>query len=1414
MKKLLRRALAMTLVVILLCVSIVMPQNSGLGLGMAQNVSAVAGTAIAKAAGTYLLQRSYAEISAYAIANDVPVLGGVAKLMLTPEQRANMKQRAQVEQILESVTAIERSVANMEAQISTINLRLNTLSKEIAELQAAVEHMEWQVIALNQKISQQEAAIALNSSVQSVQAIAGKYKAAWKSYETMVETAQKLAGLQAELETTTDTLKRTELEEKIKAANSASDLACNAFINIMNEGGGFAFASDIGDLQNRMWNADNPTASYLGAYEAYLRQNTPFEHQIIGPLQLAMQSCTDTMTQILTLYTEYYTCMRTKYPDDARYKNYTDAYFKAFHEQLLQSVEEMANSTGFAEYMIPAPLAEEELKAIQEVDPTFPVPECIDSSVTVNGKSYPCYKVRSNSDGQYYLILKSYFPKDQLVQSVSVNYVSTGTNKIYRPVGSLDHQYTDDGQYRLISNEERPYFVTTAYVGLVSHLRLEGGLTALPQEESYFLLRNSSADVYDAGTIWQMQVLDGGQMGTAGAASFSSKAVHEGTAGTKMLAIYRAVATDDRYTDGQWKVLDKVQLEGREITVRDGQVLDLTGITVDLNNVTIRVLGSGTIVSNPKIRLKNSAVYICTDQPVTIKNLNITAKHLGLAAIQVTAKNANIRFEGTNSAAGNTNDSINKVELLTNFVPGNPIAASHGMYLPNTATVTVAGTAAFTGAGGGAGICVNGAVSFVGEGQNATLSATGSKRVVSGVYVDASPEAVGAGIGGSLSATVKTTTTTTSNGTTTKRTLDLGLSNHYIGSKAVISLSGLTVKASGVSSDYCKSDDIGGVTAGNKTYSVSAGGKISNCVVEAANSRISYNIAAKNDGNVFKPETYTINAYTHGSNGVTSKGISIRLYGSLGKSGWISLSDCGKDRGDWSGSFTTNSVGTLQKIEVKTNADNYWFPGKITVSAKFGGETITVYGGRWIGQAEKTLSPSDNIYCVTITTSNDTNAGTDANIGLFLQDNDGTKTDELDLSELSYNKNAFEKGDVESFYIYAPNDFGECRHAFLSSDHKNAAAGWKVSKIEIKKVQGGTDGYTVSPDYWYEYAATVNFGKYSGKTGAYKIEVQTGSNRGAGTNSNIRIKLHGNAHSKNTDYINMSDMAGSGDDFEKNDLDCFKIGFNINAIGDLQSITIDKDSSGVGADWYLSSIKITEIVADGQQAKEYTFDYNGWIYTDPVNIKVSSGTVIKTNTFIDPEILKGLEILEDGTYELTVDRSVTISEEILATLQETGKKLTVIMTNEEKPIYAVSFDGTQIVDYYSVTLPKGHGFADGNAKLTLLSGNPLPAGTTVRIYGENLGFLDTDKLVLWARDELGNWTEDGLLVNENGLIEIPLKDGKELLISKQGTDLPSVEKDPEAIPPTGDPLGHVFVLLIVAAAAALVIWAQKKRFVK
>lgn len=1414
MKRTFRRTVSLLLAVLMLCMGVISPSSGGRGIGLGQEVSAISGAGIAKGIGMYVLQRSYQEIAAFSIAHDVPVLGGIAKLMLTPAQRADMKQRAQVEQILESVTKIEASVANLETQLHAVNAQLNKLSDEIAELKAAVEQMQWQMIALEQKLSQQEAAIALNSSVQSVQEIAGKYKAAWRSYQVMINAAKQLAALQEEKKATTDAVRLAELETEIKAADANAVMARNAFINVMSEGGGFAFASDLGNLQSRVWNPDNPTASYLGAYEAYLRQNYPFEHQMTGELLLAAQSCTDTMTQIFTLYTEYYSYMNAANSEDSDYSGYTPEYFTAFHAQLLDSIDEMANSTGFADYMIPAPMQAEELEKIRAVDPDFMPPECIDSSVTINGKSYPCYKVRANNDGQYYLILKSYLPKDQMVQAVSVKYTSSRGEKIYRPSAYLDHLYTDDGQYRLISDGERPHFVSTAYTALISHLRLEGALPELPQDAEHFLLYSNVPRSYNIGTGWEMSALDAAQMGTARAAIFTSNAVYDGTAGKKVLAIYRSVATDDRYRDGRWNVADKVQLENQEITVRDGQVLDLSGITVDINNVTIRFLGEGTIISNPKIRLNNSSVQISTDQPVTIKNLNITAKNMDLAAIRVSAKDAKIRFEGANSISGNVSGSINKLAIHTSYVPGNPIAVSHGMYLPLNASVTVAGSAAFTGSGGGAGICVNGSVTFNGEGAGAVLTATGSKSSFSDSYFDYHPQSVGAGIGGCFSGCVKVTTTTSSTGAiTTKTALDLGLSTDYIGSKAVINISNLTVRASGADAEHCKSDDIGGVTANKTVYDVGDGGKLSNCVIEAANSRISSKIAAKNDGNVFKPETYTISAYTHGSNGVTSNGVSIRLHGSRGSSGWISLSDCGNDRGDWSGTFHTNSVGTIQRIEAKTNADNYWFPGKIQISAKYGGESITVYGGRWIGQSAKSLSPDDNIYTVTITTSDDANAGTDADISLLLQDDNGTQTEIIELSNICYQNNAFEKGDVETFYIYAPNDFGECRHAFLKSNHSNPAAGWKVEKIEINKVQGGSDGYTVSPNYWYEYAATVNFGKYSGKTGAYKIEVKTGNKSGAGTNSDIRIRLHGDAYSKNTVYINMSDMAGGGDDFEKNDLDCFNIGFNINAIGDLQSITIYKNNGGVGPDWYLSYIKITEIVADGQQAKEYTLDYDGWIYDDPVKIKVSSDAVIKSESFIDRDILEGLEILEDGTYELTVDRSVTISEEIMATLQETGKKLTVIMTNEEKPVYAVSFDSTKIGDYYSVTLPKGHGFTDGNAKLSLLSGNPLPAGTTVRIYAENLGFQITDELVLRAKDELGQWVEESTLTIVDGVIHIPLKDGKELLISKKDADLPSAEADPEDIPQTGDVFEPALYLMFVAAVLLVVVF-QRKRTMK
>lgn len=1410
-----------------------------------------------------LASRAWQELAAYSIANDVPGLSTFFKFLRTPAQRATAAQREMITQIVNDIAEIKVSVAHIEEQL-----------KELADI-----------------VNKNDTEAAYNSAANNFNDVAKKYSAAWLAYEAMLLYTESLAktqenltnaeaqletitaskatlearkaGLEAELALETDETKKAETQAKITSCeadiatvtenidkanktiaslkddvqntNKSIDEAIGRFISICEEGGGLNFSSDLSLILGYIWNTDNPTASYLGAYEAFLRERYAFEHEITESLKQAYETCVDTVIQMLTIYTEYYTYKRNvetennsdsdKSNDSNKYQSYTEDYFATINEKIIKNFDVIARASGFDELMITKDYTEDEIKEFRENDPDFVVPENINQSVVIDGVTYECYKVRDNKDLLYYLILKPCVSNKTLVSKLAPDYATSGgmivldyyKKAVYRPTMMLDNVYTDDGRYQMISASALPDFITDAS-RIRTSLRSVSGLTEIPQDSAYIMLYHNECvnleEYYFNGDIyWNMKLLSVEGAGDADPETVSSKSVYDDSKYAKTLVIYREVNTDDYYgSDGVWEVIDSGEISNSTITVNDGQTLDLTNISVDIENVNIHIIGGGTIISNPDITLKNSHIFISSDTKVTIQDLNVKGRNYDTAVVEVVKKNnESIVFKGTNTFTASA-EQLTGLDIYEQCEEGMPIAASSGMYIAVGADVTICcEDATFVGAAGGAGICSDTTVTIKGEGTTAKLTAKGSylSNLEDGLENYYVPRAVGAGIGVSFSGVDYV-----------HDGIDLSYTYAAIGTKGQINLKALNVDASGSnanSDNKLYSEDIGGVYTAGGDFSIS-GGSIKESTVKTANQRISSKITYKDSTNAFVPDVYKITADTKGSNGVTNKGISINIIGEKGESGWIKASDIGNDKGSTTQSVAGNSVGKITAIKVKTNDSNSWYPGKITVSAQYSGESITVYGGRWIGTSEKTLSPSDNVYELTVNTGTASGAGTDADISVFLQDNDGTKTSTICLSDIHQDANAFENGDSDTFPIYAPSDFGECRHIFLSSDHSNSAAGWLVDKLTVKKVQGsGSDsGYSVDTNYWFEYAKTVNFGKYSGKTGAYYIEVKTGNKSGAGTDSDIYLTLHGDAYSKNTEEINMSDMAGDGNDFEKNNLDCFYVGFNTNAIGDLKSITIRKANNGLGPDWYLDYIKITEEIGDGQTGKTYTINVGKWIENSSYTFNVSStGTARQSISSIDRDILEGLEQDEDGSYTLTVDRNINLTEQAFALLQETGKKLTVIMTDDDKPIYSLTFDGTKITDYQSMNLSKEYSFADGNAILDVLAGVSFPAGTTMRLYTKNIGFLDGDKLVVLSKDENGNWAETATLESADGIVEISLGEAKDLLISKFGAALPTgeAEADPERSPQTGDSIAVYVITLTLALTlmAAVVILGNSKR---
>lgn len=1346
--------------------------------------------------------RAVKELSAYSISNDVPVLGNVFYLMCDPSQRAALKNSASIAEILSTVQAIEQDIQAMDAKLDEIS----------------------------KKQDQNQAELLFISASGNVNDIRDKYTTAWNYYESVMTYMQQFADYSALAENATDETVKANYTAQANSAFALAEGQMSLFINSIDLNASISFENDLDTLNNYVWKANGTSTTYLGTLEGYLRQLYAFEHQITEQMYTGFQVTENMQLQIFTMFKEYITYKRGN--DPTTYALYTNEYFEERYSKLIDNLNSQAENSGISDFMIPDPFTDEELTDMFGTTNVDDLPEHIQTSVSIDGTTYDAYKVRENTTLAYYVILTHAFTGKEIVSKIyseATNAIDTGKD-IYRPVFMLDGLYTDDGNYKMISSVEELPFATT-WTNLLSSLRDAGScnLANIPQTITHLLLysdnfvSNNLKDSY-----WNLTLQNVSDL-SADASTVSSATLY-GSSSYVPFVIYKGTATPDKYSNNNTYVAnDKGLIENRTIVVSDGQTLDISDITVDVSNVTIIISGTGTVISNPNITLKDSQVIITNTEhgdAVYITNLNVKAKDYQEAALTIKTP-CTVGFEGTNSFTG-TSSEVSRADIYKHYVKDRPSFASHGILVDNL--VTLAGVKDGTisygdlqkltakGAGGGAGICLNYYNLTI---KCLNVTANGSQTSFDDEITGSgeNPYSIGAGIGASVgciikssgSFSVKTDHTIASKGDSTINGANyLSIENSNVFASGIKSSRKITISDSCLG-DEIYSEDIGGVKIPDTgSYYCIRAGVFSDSTIATSSQRISSRITTKNNNNIYNPEIFKITTYTKGSNGVTTDGVYFKLNGEKGSTDWMLASGCGNDKGNWSGNVNGISVGKITSVEVKTKSSNHWYPGKITVTGTFGGESITVYGGRWIGNSGTKLSPNDNIYKVTVNTGSESNSGTDSDIYLYLQDNDGTQTNNIELSDIHQDKNAFENGDSDEFWIYAPDDFGECRHAFFYSDHSNAAAGWLLDSFVIEKVQGKTadSGYTFHSGQWFEEERTINFGKYSGKTGAFYVEVKTQDSSGAGTDSNIYLTIYGDKG--NTGEINLGTYAGSGNNFEKNDLDCFHIGYNKNAIGTINKIVIRKDNSGSGPDWKASYITVTEEVADGQTGQSVKFNINREIEDETVTI--TNKTVLRqTVSRIDTELLSSLQKENDGSYKLTVDRTVTVSEEVFDFIMEKDLKFTVEMQDEGKSIYSVTFDGSKIVYYEDITLHKGYSFADGYAMLDFISNATIPEGTTIKLFLKNLGFTGNDKLAVFSKDENNQWEEKINLLTGEEISEISLEEGKQLLINLFGTELPSeTEPDENDNPGTGD-CSSVQMWSLVLFMAVIVLSVSMKK---
>ena len=160
----------------------------------------------------------------------------------------------------------------------------------------------------------------------------------------------------------------------------------------------------------------------------------------------------------------------------------------------------------------------------------------------------------------------------------------------------------------------------------------------------------------------------------------------------------------------------------------------------------------------------------------------------------------------------------------------------------------------------------------------------------------------------------------------------------------------------------------------------------------------------------------------------------------------------------------------------------------------------------------------------------------------------------------------------------------------------------------------------------------------------YEVKVYTGDKRGAGTDANVFLTIHGiNGDSGERELRKSENM----NKFERNQVDTFKV--KAIELGELMKIKIrHDDAGGIGSAWYLEKVEIHHPKED----RMYLFNCQNWLST-----KEGDGKISRELPAIDPAQLKrvkfrqGANSLKDQFMLETEGKFALLSLELWAILK-------------------------------------------------------------------------------------------------------------------------------------------------------------------
>ncbi|XP_060575611.1 lipoxygenase homology domain-containing protein 1-like isoform X2 [Ruditapes philippinarum] len=239
----------------------------------------------------------------------------------------------------------------------------------------------------------------------------------------------------------------------------------------------------------------------------------------------------------------------------------------------------------------------------------------------------------------------------------------------------------------------------------------------------------------------------------------------------------------------------------------------------------------------------------------------------------------------------------------------------------------------------------------------------------------------------------------------------------------------------------------------------------------------------------------------------------------------------------------------------------------------------------------------ERLYKVEVFTSDKMNAGTNANVFVTIK---GSQ-EMLPRTQLKKNRGCsqlcFMRASKEVFHVKGPF-LGNLEILTIEHDGVKKNQAWHLDHIEVTDVKVMMtwvfhcgEWISIFEKPFYSNKLDLQAQQKETPLTDYTIEVHTGKQKMAGTDSNIFLTLMGQHGSSKK--IHLVDPSSDKKLFERNSVDTFRI--RIHGVGELRRVRIEHDGKGFASGWFLEKI----IIKDSERPKDtFYFTYGGWIAQD------------------------------------------------------------------------------------------------------------------------------------------------------------------------------------------------------------------------